>query len=348
VQLYRASDCGSATPGTVAGQGAAVLSTGQADDTGNVVFAVPTLAVGTELDAVATSSKGTSAFSTCAVVAPAGGGAVDDDSPDAGKPDTATGTGFTPGEPVDGTLHSDPVDLGTEQASDSGDVTFAFTIPKTLPSGQHYVFLTGQQSGVTVAIPVTVHTKPSAPRSLHVSAGKASARLTWSAPRDTGALTISGYRVYRSTDRKHWTRRTTAKHASFTDTRLAGGTRYYYEITAVNSLGASTAGTVVSAVPYTAPSAPRSLRATSGAHAITLKWTAPKTSHGASITSYVVEYATCRIGGSSCHPHAVTVKSRSRKITKLVAGRRYYLAVLAVNRAGRGPLSGQVSATPKR
>ncbi|MGO2683488.1 MAG: hypothetical protein ACTIAA_04635, partial [Microbacterium sp.] len=60
---------------------------------------------------------------------------------------SATGTGFEPGEVVTGVMNSDPVELGTQTANADGTVTFTWTIPAGTDLGDHTVTLTGADSG---------------------------------------------------------------------------------------------------------------------------------------------------------------------------------------------------------
>lgn len=67
-----------------------------------------------------------------------------------------TASGFAPGEQVQATLHSDPVDLGISAASASGDYTLQVAIPAGFSAGLHHVSLLGLSSGNTAEIPFTV------------------------------------------------------------------------------------------------------------------------------------------------------------------------------------------------
>ncbi|MCL2465504.1 MAG: Ig-like domain-containing protein [Micrococcales bacterium] len=64
-----------------------------------------------------------------------------------GQSQTVTGYNFNPGEKVDLTLQSTPVDMGTQTADASGTVVFTVTVPQTLAIGTHTATLTGAQSG---------------------------------------------------------------------------------------------------------------------------------------------------------------------------------------------------------
>ena len=240
-----------------------------------------------------------------------------------------------------------------------------YVVPSDVSAQGHRlaVTVTGQQSGyqprtstspavvvgsTSAAPPASPLSAPSAPRSVRAGAGKASVGLQWATPASTGSGIAGGYQVLRSTDRAHWAVRATTRALHWSDTGLAGGRRYYYELRALNSAGASGVSAVVTAVPFSAPSKPRAPHARAGTEKVRVTWTRPASSHGAAVTRYVVEYATCRVGSRGCHPHTRTVSGRSVTITPLHGGRRYYFVVLAVNRAGRGAASTQLTVTPRR
>jgi hypothetical protein len=65
---------------------------------------------------------------------------------------TVTVPGFLPGEPIQVTLVSVPVDLGAHEADANGVVTLTFTLPAGVEPGSHRVELVGQTSGRTVNV----------------------------------------------------------------------------------------------------------------------------------------------------------------------------------------------------
>lgn len=69
---------------------------------------------------------------------------------------TATASGFAPGETVSAVLHSEPVDVGTFVADDSGTVTASFTVPSGTSTGEHRLVLTGQTSSASAEGTFTV------------------------------------------------------------------------------------------------------------------------------------------------------------------------------------------------
>jgi subtilisin family serine protease len=89
-------------------------------------------------------------------------------------------------------------------------------------------------------------TEPSAP-SLTGAPGKKMAKLSWTVPSNGGSA-ITGYRVYKSSTGAigSFTLRTTTSSTSFNDTGLKTGTLYYYQVTALNSVGESARSATVS------------------------------------------------------------------------------------------------------
>ncbi|PXY21809.1 hypothetical protein BAY59_30750 [Prauserella coralliicola] len=78
-----------------------------------------------------------------------------------------TGTGFTPGENVGVTLHSDPVTLPPARAGDDGRFTYTATIPEHVTEGTHRLVFTGERSTVETSVELSVRaaarTSPSSP-----------------------------------------------------------------------------------------------------------------------------------------------------------------------------------------
>jgi hypothetical protein len=92
---------------------------------------------------------------------------------------------------------------------------------------------------------------PGAPIGLRAYAGPKSVQLSWAAPSISGTSAITGYRIYRSASSAGpWAAvgaiggTTTA----YKDTAVAGGTAYYYRVTAVNSGGEGAASNVAGPV----------------------------------------------------------------------------------------------------
>ncbi|MGO8670870.1 MAG: fibronectin type III domain-containing protein, partial [Capsulimonadaceae bacterium] len=127
--------------------------------------------------------------------------------------------------------------------------------------------------------------------------------------------------------------------ASYTNTGLTAGTKYYYKIASVDAAGTSAQSSEVSATPTgTAPAAPTGLTATGGTTQVALSWTA---STGA--TSYNIFRGTAS-GGESATAIATGVTTASYTNTGLTAGSMYYYKVAALNSYGTSAQSTEASA----
>ena len=99
---------------------------------------------------------------------------------------------------------------------------------------------------------------PTAPLNLTASAGNASAQLAWSVPASNGGSTVTGYNVYRGTTAGGEATTPVATNVAsttFVDSGLTNGTRYFYEVAAVNAAGTSPPSNEASATPQAATGA---------------------------------------------------------------------------------------------
>lgn len=88
-------------------------------------------------------------------------------------------------------------------------------------------------------------TAPAAPTNLAATAGNAQIALTW-----TGSTGATSYNLYRGTSTgTEALYKSGLSAVSFTDTGLTNGTTYFYQVAAVNSVGASAKSGEVSATP---------------------------------------------------------------------------------------------------
>jgi hypothetical protein len=195
---------------------------------------------------------------------------------------------------------------------------------------------------------------PGAPAGMLATVGNAQAVLAWAPPTSTGGSPVTGYNVYMSTaPGSRGTDIATVTTTGYTATGLSNGTRYYFRVTAVNALGEGPASAQVSVVPGMAtspspppispPSAPFALMVGVASAQVSLSWTAPSTSGGSPVTGYDV-YISTTPGAAGAKVASVTTTGYTA--TGLTNGTTYYFEVTAVNVAGEGPASAQVSATP--
>ncbi len=223
-----------------------------------------------------------------------------------------------------------------------------------LTNGQTYYYIVsaensageGEFSEETNAMPVGL---PSAPGNLATGAGDEQITLTWNAPADDGGSDITGYRVYRGTVSGDLSYHygVAGDIYTYTDTGLINDQIYYYQVSAVNSIGEGERSHEVSVTPssgITVPSEPLDLQVTPGDEQITLSWVQPTDDGGSDITGYNIYRGT--VSGSLSLHQSVSGSATSYVDTGLTNNQTYYYRVSAVNDAGEGPRSSQASATP--
>jgi fibronectin type 3 domain-containing protein len=187
------------------------------------------------------------------------------------------------------------------------------------------------------ATPAATTGVPAIPTGLQAAAGNAQVVLTWNS-----LSNATSYHVKRSaTSGGPYTQIASPPSATFTDTALTNGTKYFYVVSAVNSSGESANSAEASATPtaqVTTPAAPAGLQATAGNAQVSLSWNA---SSGA--TSYHLKRATTS-GGPYTQIAAPAVTSLVD--SALTNGTTYFYVVSALNSAGESSNSAQASATP--
>ena len=130
---------------------------------------------------------------------------------------------------------------------------------------------------------------------------------------------------------------------NYSVTGLTNGTKYYFEVTAVNTAGEGAPSNEASATPATPPGAPMGVSATAGNDQVSLSWSAPTSNGGSTVSTYNVYLS------KSSGSQGTVVSSQPSKTftaTNLQNGATYYFEVTAVNAVGEGPPSVQVAATP--
>jgi fibronectin type 3 domain-containing protein len=215
--------------------------------------------------------------------------------------------------------------------------TYYFTVTAVNGAGE------GQASNEALATPVTT---PGAPTWLAVTPGNAQATLSWAAPASDGGSKVTGYDLYVGTTAGLSGSTPIARVTStvVTVTGLVNGTTYYVKVTAVNRIGVGPASTEMPVLPLTVPGAPTRLVATPGNAQATLSWAAPA-SGGAAISGYLIYQGTSPRHETRKPVNGLPINGTSYTVTGLANGTTYYFRVTAVNTAGEGPSSAEVSLT---
>ena len=189
----------------------------------------------------------------------------------------------------------------------------------------------GPRSNELAATPTTV---PTAPTLTSATAGNGNVALAWSAPSSNGGAAVTNYKIYRGTASGSETLLTTLDAATaYTDTSAANGTTYYYQVTAVNSVGEGPRSLELSATPAvpdsTPPSRPSDLQSpVSGTNQIALAW--QRSTDNVGVSGYRVYR-----GGTL----VATVSQTQYLDSGLAAGTSYTYYVLATDAAGNQSLA---------
>ncbi|MCE7735752.1 MAG: hypothetical protein GPJ54_12790 [Candidatus Heimdallarchaeota archaeon] len=209
----------------------------------------------------------------------------------------------------------------------------------------YYIVTTINVNGESVpatevsAKPVTI---PSKPLDLVATYGSNEVNLTWSNPLDDGGVTITQFRVYRSTTSGSYAAPiATLSATTFTyfDSSVSNGNTYFYVVTAVTGEGESPNSDEISIIPRTIPDPPTTLIGTHGDTIVDLTWTAPGDNGG----SVLINYTIYRDGSFLAN---VTAGTTTHQDTGLTNGVSYSYVVRAVNSEGDSIDSNTELATP--
>ena len=186
-------------------------------------------------------------------------------------------------------------------------------------------------SSTAIQLTLQKASTPSVPRSLAATPGDKKVDLTWSAPANDGNVAISSYKVQTSLDGTTWANAGSPTARSFSVTGLSNGKNYSIRVAAVNSIGTGPY-TVVKAMPFGKPGAPKSVTAKAGKKSATVSWK-PAPSNGSKVNSYTV---TASPGGKTCTAKGT---DKSCVVKKLSTGKKFSFTVKAKNKAGFGASS---------
>lgn len=190
--------------------------------------------------------------------------------------------------------------------------------------------------GANVSV-FAIATVPSTPTGLAATAvSPTQVNLFWNAPASDGGATITGYKIEYKTGSFYSTLvENTGQVTTYSHTGMTTGTAYTYKISALNSIGTSTASADVSITPTTSstatvPGAPTGLAATAVSPTkIDLSWSAPTNTGGYPITGYKIQYR------SGSDPYADLIANTASTTTTfshngITAGQSYIYRVYAI------------------
>jgi len=198
---------------------------------------------------------------------------------------------------------------------------------------------------------------PNAPTSLTATdISPTSNRLTWTQPAANNGPPVVGYKIEFRIESGTFTTlvaNTGNTTTTSTHSNLSTNTKYTYKISAINSVGNSTASNEASATPKTtssiptsniSPNPPRTLNAVPGGPTrIILSWKEPLPNNSPSVTGYKIEFKT---SSGNYTQLATTGPVTSFVHDNLKEGTLYTYRVYAINSAGTSLPSEVISAKP--
>lgn len=202
----------------------------------------------------------------------------------------------------------------------------------------------GDSTGTGSAMAIQV--APSPPRTVQASPDDRKVSLTWQAPIHPGSGgSITGYSIYRDTI--NGTETMTAidsvggSQLSYVDASVVNGVTYHYHVRAHSAHGSSSVSNYASATPSAVPSQPQNLHVTGSLGGIGLMWSAPLDNGG----THIIGYRVHRGEVSGVYDTVLDVGSVTTFTDDTTPdGEVRYYAVSALNAAGGGPVSAEVSA----
>ena len=207
-------------------------------------------------------------------------------------------------------------------------------------------------AGSAVQTQATPATMPAAPRIFNATPGNGRVELKWSAPENAGTSAILRYEVRHAAgasvpDDRAWTSAGLAKrHIVYS---LRNGTRYSFEVRAVNGRGPGAAAqiqaTPAQIILNGPPAAPANVSATAGDAQVVLRWMEPSHVGGSEIVRYEVRHAEGASLPTDTAWTSVGLVS-TYTISSLAGSKLHTFEVRAVNRQGAGPAV-QILSTPR-
>lgn len=215
-----------------------------------------------------------------------------------------------------------------------------------LTAGQRYFYLikaynVNGNSNPSGEVNAKAPEAPAAPTTFSAATGTGVGQinLAWTAPTDTGGITLSGYNVHRGATADSTTLyQALGMVTAFTDTGLPNGAQRCYRVAGVNGVGEGILSPVVCAKAPDIPGAPGALNTTRGPGAgqVTLTWAAPTDTGGVAISGYKV-YRSLTPGGGPENGFPVSASGTTHTDTGLPNGAVRYYRVAALNLVGEGP-----------
>jgi uncharacterized repeat protein (TIGR02543 family) len=212
-----------------------------------------------------------------------------------------------------------------------------------LTAGSAYEFRVSAKNLIGDSLPSftspVVEALPMTPVITSVTGASEKVTVTWNASSHLGSGTLTDYEVtaYDAEGNAAGSCNPASGQLTCAVTGLVNGSSYTFKVAAITTVGSSaqsSASNVV--VPAGVPSAPANVVAVTSGSNMTVTFTAPESTGGSAITSYIVTPSPATVG-ASCS--ATPATSTTYTCTGLAAGTNYSYSVKAVNSTGESSAS---------
>ena len=215
--------------------------------------------------------------------------------------------------------------------------TYTYHMTALNPVGESH------RTRILTASPGTI---PMEPEGIRTRSGPGFVMVGWEAPDGDGGSPLLRYMLHRSVSGGLYNRLAILDPDvyEYNDTHVINGVTYSYAVTAVNAWGESPMTYFAEATPMSRPSEPLDAEAIPSDRSITVRWAAPLTDGGSTITGYIV-YRYLR---DDIWEKLTTTAPNVKKYVDaaLVNGRNYRYHVTARNALGESDPSPEFNATP--
>ena len=175
--------------------------------------------------------------------------------------------------------------------------------------------------------------------------------LIWDAPVKNGGSPITEYNIYRSitSEEEKTLLMTIGSKLSYTDNNVTNNQEYYYQVSAINSVGDGITTNKAIVTPTSGritPSAPLRLEADEFDNYVRLRWDAPSDDGGTSIIKYHI-YRSTDTGGNK-YLMEIVGNVLTFSDDNVAYNLKYYYQISAVNYAGEGEKSNEAQIELKK
>jgi fibronectin type 3 domain-containing protein len=215
-----------------------------------------------------------------------------------------------------------------------------------LTNGTSYTFsvvatnVAGDSLSSEPSTSTTPRTIPDAPTNVSAEPDNTSATVSWTAPAFNGGAAIAEYTVTSAPGGATCT--AAGAETSCMVEGLTNGETYFFVVIATNVAGNSPSSLLVSTTPRTVPDAPTIASITRGFSQLTIDFVEPNNNGGSIVTNYQFSIN----GGSTWNVRSPVSTASPIIISGLINGTNYDIKIRAVNAAGAGGESNQVSESP--